>query len=38
MSKIEIQNEFMSYPESLLEVWNAGDHSMFPYINALLSG
>lgn len=34
MSKIEIQNEFISYPESLLEGWKAGDHSMLTQSNA----
>lgn len=34
MSKIELKNEFMPYPESLLEDWKAGDYSMLIKSNA----
>ena len=29
MSSIKLKNEFMPYPESLLEAWKADDHSIF---------
>ena len=34
MNKVELRNEFMPYPESLLEDWKAGNHSMLMQSNA----
>lgn len=34
MSKIELKNELMHYPESLLEAWKKGDYSMLTASNA----
>ena len=34
MNQIELKNEFLSYPESLLDAWKSGDHSMLINSNA----
>jgi len=34
MNEIELKNEFLPYPESLLEAWKLGDYSMLTRSNA----
>ena len=34
MNKIELKNEFLYYPESLLEAWKLGDYSMLTHSKA----
>ena len=34
MNEIELKNEFLPYPESLLEAWTLGDYSMLTHSNA----
>ena len=34
MNEIELKNEFLPYPESLLEAWKIGDYSMLTHSNA----
>jgi hypothetical protein len=34
MNEIELKNEFLSYPESLLEAWKLGDYSILTHSNA----
>jgi len=34
MNEIELKNEFLPYPESLLEEWKTGDYSVLTHSNA----
>ena len=34
MNEVELKNEFLAYPESLLEAWKLGDYTMLTHSNA----